>query len=241
MRSSSSDQGAGSSDVQTISVQPKDKLSSASLVLKNLPISSATTDKILEVLTKVNEQRKNTREHKSRRNHFMSPDRTVIRWRKVHSSSGSSTSSQRERRSATKRRRSLSSSSSSSGEHSSIARSVLERSRSKTVVYKARKSARITRSTPIVTISSEEDSETKQHRMQANLRKLGVSKSTQARIKASVASLKKIVMPKKKPRGKCGSCSCSGTCSSSDSGSISKSKCSTCNSDSSDMKFPYGS
>ena len=237
MRSNSSDQAAGTSDGRTSKTQHKDKLSSASLVLKNLPISSATTDKILEVLTKANEQRK------SRRNHtFMSPDRALIRGRKVRSSSGNSTSSQRERRSATKRRRSLSSSS-SSGEHSSIARSVMERRRTnKTIVYKARKSARITRSTPIVTISSEEDSEAKQRRMHSTLRKLGVSDSAQARIKASVATLKKVpMMPKKKPRGKSGSCSCSATCSSSDSGNISKSKCSTCNSDSSDVKFPYGS
>ena len=130
---------------------------------------------------------------------------------------------------------------SSSG--TSSAESVVERRRTRTIVYKARKSARITRRAPIVTISSEEDSERKRRRMDSTLKKLGVSESAQARIKASVATMKKIppTEPKKVPRRKSGFSSCSGTCSSSDSGNVSKSQCSRCDSDSSDVKFPNGS
>ena len=125
----------------------------------------------------------------------------------------------------------------------SSAESVVEPRRAKTTVFKAHKSARMTRRAPIVTISSEEDSERKRRRMDSTLNKLGVSESAQARIKASVATMKKIppVEPKKVPRRKCGSSSCSGSCSSLDSGNVSKSKCSTCDSDNSDVKFPNGS
>ena len=110
----------------------------------------------------------------------------------------------------------------------SSAESIVERRRARTTVFKARKSARITRSAPIVTISSEEDSERKRRRMDSTLKKLGVSESAQARIKASVETMKKIppMVPKKVPRRKSGSFSCSGSFSSSDSGNVSKSKCS---------------
>ena len=130
---------------------------------------------------------------------------------------------------------------SSSG--TSSAESAVERRRARTTVFKARKSARITRSAPIVTISSEEDSERKRRRMNSTLKRLGVSESAQARIKASVETLKKLppVVPKKVPRRKSGSDSYSGSCSSSDSGNVNKSMCSTCDSDRSDVKFPNGS
>ena len=125
----------------------------------------------------------------------------------------------------------------------SSAESAVERRRARTTVFKARKSARMTRNAPTVTISSEEDSERKRRRMNSTLKRLGVSESAQARIKASVETLKKIppAVPKKVPRGKSGSSSCSGTCSSSDSGNVTKSMCSTCDSDSSDVKFPNSS
>ena len=235
-RSNSSAQAIESSEEQSSNTQPK-----VSSVLKNLPLSSVAADKVLAVLTKAKKQQTNAKERKPRRSHTLrNQESKVIRGTKVRSSNENSTSPERWQRSTVKRRRTQSSS--PSEEHSSIAKSVTERRRATAVVYKARKSARITRSTPIVTISEDSDSETKQRRMNAALRKLGVSESTQARIKESVATLKKIPnVPKKKPRGKSGSSSCSGTCSSSDSGNVSKSKCSTCDSDSSDVKFPNGS